>query len=288
MLPSTDTVVLYPSGSVHTEARVLHVASLGERDAVVLDATSAHPVDAGWPDQGPDLGVLTVGGVDHPLLDVVVAATDGADLHVGDDVAVRPGAEGWAFLVAHIIAPGSGVTEGAAASVAIDADHRRALSVGHTACHLASLALNRAMAQRWTKEVRADALGSPDFDNAAIESSRILENGSIDVFRINKSLRRKGFVADGLAEALPAIEAAANEAITDWVSTDAAVRIDRDGERLTDRRRWVCDLPEASASIPCGGTHVDSSGELGTVRIALELGDADGTPTLTMRTSALV
>ena len=144
-------------------------------------------------------------------------------------------------------------------TVVVDEEYRNALSVGHTACHLASLALNRAVADRWTKEVRLDGLGEPDFDGAAIAGSTIRPKGSTDVFRLNKSLRRKGFSTDGLAEQLADIEAATAATLSAWISEDAPVHIDVSGPGLTDRRSWVADLAEASVSIPCGGTHVRPS-----------------------------
>ena len=67
------------------------------------------------------------------------------------------------------------------------------------------------MARCWFKETRADALGSPDFDNTAIASSTNQEYGSVDV--LNKSLRRKGFITDGLTGDLAAITASINEAL---------------------------------------------------------------------------
>jgi alanyl-tRNA synthetase len=91
---------------------------------------------------------------------------------------------------------------------------------------------------------------------------------------------------DGFAEALPQLEAAINATLLDWTSTDAAVRIDRDGDLLTDRRYWVCELPGASVRIPCGGTHVESLGTLGVLTVTLGLHDLDGTDVLTMNTSA--
>ena len=64
------------------------------------------------------------------------------------------------------------------------------------------------------------------------------------------------------------------------------MRIDNEGEGLTDRRSWVCELPEAIVRIPCGGTHVRSLAELGRLSVGFELGDDGGTPTLTMLTEA--
>ncbi|HWU59582.1 MAG TPA: metal-dependent hydrolase, partial [Microbacteriaceae bacterium] len=60
----------------------------------------------------------------------------------------------------------------------------------------------------------------------------------------------------------------------------------RDGERLTDRRYWACELDGTAVSIPCGGTHASSLAALGPVHVELRIADADGTPVLTMETTA--
>jgi alanyl-tRNA synthetase len=284
-LPSTDTVVSYPSGAIAGTGTVVHVELLaGGRVAVLLDATPCHPVDAGWPDQGPDRAALAWGGALHPLVDCVVGATDGARLYLGADIPVRKGSDGWAFVVAHIVET-TAPEPGQVVEVNVDADYRAALSLGHTGCHLASLALNRAVAGRWSKEAATDALGAPNFDALAIDSSTILPNGSIDTFRLNKSLRRKGFTTEGLADELGAIEESLNASLAGWIATDASVAIRRDGERLTDRRYWQCSLPDGEVSIPCGGTHAHSLGALTTLRATLALSDDAGTTVLTMTTA---
>lgn len=288
-LPSVDTRVDYPAGLTRTSATVLHVEARPDGlVAVLLDATPVHPVDAGWPDQGPDRAVLRVAGTELPVLDCVVGATDGSALYLGRDIPVPKGTPGWAFVVVHLVQgaalDGTALAEGQTVEVVVDAGYRQRMSAGHTACHLASLALNRALADRWKKEVRADSLGHPDFDGTAIDVSLIGENGSVDTYRLGKSLRRKGFATEGLAEQLAEIESAVNAFLTGWVATAASVRIDRDGPLLTDRRYWVCELPEGSVRIPCGGTHVSSLAELGAVRVALSTADVEGTTVLTMET----
>jgi alanyl-tRNA synthetase len=288
-LPSVDTVVGYPSGSTAGTSTVVHVEPLGDgRTAVLLESTPCHPVDAGWPDQGADHAMLGWGGgsasvVDRVVGDCIVAATDGAQLYLGANIPVRKGTEGWAFLVAHIVE--GGVPEvGQTVTVTVDADYRRALSLGHTGCHLASLALNHALADRWGKEAALDALGVPDFDKLAIDSSTIQPFGSVDTFRLNKSLRRKGFVSEGLADALPEVERALNASLESWCAAGAAVTIRREGNRLTDRRYWECTLPEGEVSIACGGTHAASLAELNGLHATLTLSDDDGTAVLTMTT----
>ncbi|WP_448810740.1 metal-dependent hydrolase [Agromyces bauzanensis] len=286
-LPSHDTRVTYPDGALVASSRVLHVAPAGGgRVAVITETTSFHPVDAAWPDQPADSGVLRVRGVEHVIHDAVVAATDGETLHLGADIPVRKGTEGWAFLVAHLVDDDAVVAEGDEVEIEADAATRRALSAGHTACHLASLALNRVLADRWSKPAREDALGSPDFDGIAIDTSRIVADGSVDRYRLNKSLRRAGFDTASLADSAEDVGRAVAEQLERWVASGAPVRIERDGDLLTDRRSWVCELPEGAASIPCGGTHLDSLAELSAVVPSFAVVDDGGTPVLEMTTEA--
>ena len=273
MLPSTDTIVTYPDGDTASTSTALHTEQLPDgRVAVLLDRTAFHPVDRTWPDQGADRG--TLGG--QPVLDAIVGATDGSVLYIGRDIPVRKGEPGWAFVVVHVVeSPVEGEVE-----IVVDEAYRTALSTGHTSCHLASLALNHALAGSWSKEVPLDAAGSPNFDALAIETSTITENGSVDVSRVGKSLRKKGFVVTELDDR--AIEEAANSRLAELLATHADVAIEREGQGLADRRFWVC----GDYRIPCGGTHRSSVDDLGAARIRLERTDVDGAIQLVMTTTA--
>jgi len=286
-LPTIGTRVSYPAGELATHARVLAIVPADDaRLAVVTDATSIHPVDAAWPDQPADRGALLVRGRTLPVLDAVVAATDGAALYLGADIPVRKGTEGWTFVVAHLVDVNDavGVSEGDEVETRADATLRRALSVGHSACHVASLALNDAMRPRWSKDARVDALGAPDFDGLAIQTSRIEPDGSTDRYRLNTSLRRAGFDATGLADELASLETSVNRTLDEWTAAGGSIRIEADGDRLTDRRRWVCGLPPGTAIIPCGGTHATDLGELAGVGVTLAMEQDAGTPVLVMTT----
>ena len=234
-LPERDTRVTYPDGALSATTRVLHVAPAGDgRVAVITETTSFHPVDAAWPDQPADAGVIRSGAGEFPVRDAVVAATDGEVLHLGADIPVRKGTEGWAFVVAHLVDEGTAIAEGDEVEIEADAATRRALSAGHTACHLAALALNRVLADRWSKPAREDALGSPDFDGAAIASSRIVPNGSVDRYRLNKSLRRAGFDTASLQGDLDGLRRAVAAQL------DA---VDRHGRDRPRRRATATDSP---------------------------------------------
>ena len=275
-LPLASTIVSYPSGALASRGRVLHVQQLADgRTAVVLDETAAHPVDHAWPDQGADRG--TIGGVE--LVDCVVGATDGTALFLGSDIPVRKGTEGWSFLVVHVVDAFTPV-EGDTVDVQVDADYRHALSTGHTLCHLASLALNGALAGAWSKEVPLDTAGQPNFDQLAIETSTIVENGSRDVYRVGKSLRKKGFDPAALDD-IPLIEGHVNERLAALLATGDSVVIETEGSRLDDRRYWVF----GDYRIPCGGTHVATVAGLGG-RIELNRTEGDGAVSLEMLTRA--
>jgi alanyl-tRNA synthetase len=282
--PQTDSVVTFPAGSLTESAVVQSVTVQDGALQVITDRTPFHPEDPGWPDQGPDRGTLARGSESATVMDCTVGATDGAALFVGSSVPVRRGEPGWAFVVVHLLPVGQlDLAEGDEIILTVDAVHRAALSAGHTGCHLAALALNSALAGRWRKQPRSDSLGHPDFDQSAITSSRIEPFGSVDEYRLGRSLRRSGFDPAGLGEALPALTQAVNTTLAGWVAAGGGVRVDASGSGLTNRREWVCDLPDGTARIPCGGTHVGRLADLVSARMTLTL-DESGQQ-LTMRTA---
>jgi alanyl-tRNA synthetase len=283
-LPTTSTQVSFPAGTVEGSSTVLAAEPLPDGGwAVVTATTPFHPLDHSWPDQPADTG--TLGGV--PIRDCVTGAVgpEGGPLLLGADIPVRRGEEGWAWLVVHVT--DEPVAVGADVELRVDADRRAALCAAHTGCHLLALALNEALAPRWRKDPgRSDSLGHPDFDSLAMDSSRMDTQASTDVYRIGKSLRKKGFTADDLAAELPALTDAVNERLAAWVAADAPVRVEAPGSELTARRRWACDLPEGQASIACGGTHLHRLGELAELRTELRLSD-DGSELTAVTTPKL-
>jgi alanyl-tRNA synthetase len=274
-VPRNHSLVTYPQGALAGRSTVVHVAAHEDRLLVLTETTPCHPIDQRWPDQGPDLGTLTwsrpqFGENVAPLIDCVIGASDGSALFVGDEVPVRRGEPGWAFVVVHVIAAAGGTpAEGDEVLFSVDATHRAALSAGHTACHLAAVSLNAALAGRWRKPVRTDGLGHPDFDQLAIVSSRIEPNGAVDTYRLGRSLRKKGFDVDDLAVDLSAIEADMNRRLIGWVASGAHIELVVSGPRLIDLREWVCTLPEGTQRIPCGGTHLRSLAEVEAVSVEL-------------------
>ena len=286
VLPLIDTRVTFPAGGLTAAAEVLAVVDLAESgfaDGIgfVTEISPFHPVDHGWPDQGPDRGTVTIDGTDAEVVDVVMGATQGRNLLVATNIPVRRGAPGWAFLVVHVLAAGtSGPAVGRRVHLQVDAVHRHTLSTGHSACHIAALALNAALADRWRKAVRIDGLGHPNFDQQALAMSRIRPNGATDSYRLGKSLRKKGFDATELSAAT--VTRQVNATLAGWVAHGASIRIEAQGPGLTDRRTWVCELPDGQERILCGGTHLDSLAGVAAIEVEISIAETG----LTMETDA--
>ncbi len=262
-----DTWVDFPSGALEGAGVVTAVRPLPDgRVAVVVDRTPFHPLDHGWPDQEGDTGLLA----GRPVLDSLTGALDDdGRLLVDAEVDVRRGDPGRTWVVAHVLAERDAPAVGSSVPLSVDVVRRTAFSRGHSACHLAALALNEVTARFWSKEPpRRDSRGRPFLDQIAIQVSRIRLDAAYDAYRCGKSLRKAGFDASGFLAERTAVAEEANVLLADWVARGAVSRIDSDGDpTLTAHRRWFCEVPGGPAVIPCGGTHVSDIGLLGAVRV---------------------
>ncbi|MFD5225152.1 hypothetical protein ACFWHT_05950 [Microbacterium sp. NPDC058342] len=279
------TRVSFPDGSLTGTAEVLLVDR--EKSIVVVDATPFHPVDHTWPDQPGDSGFVATDGGRVDVAEAVMAAiSDEGVLAVADEIPVKRGEEGWTWLVGHRIDDGAPaeLVAGAMVELVVDEHRRDGLSRGHTACHLASLALDASLADLWRKNPGVDPLGNPDFERRANQSSHIHADGSIDEYRLGKSLRKAGFDAEGFAASLVEREARINALLAEWVASGGASRIDVEGPSIVDRRTWRCSLPEGEVGFLCGGTHVRSLAEFASITVSLDLSDPQ---LLVMSTSAV-
>jgi alanyl-tRNA synthetase len=57
------------------------------------------------------------------------------------------------------------------------------------------------------------------------------------------------------------------------VASGARSSIVAQGQTIVERRSWRCELPEGTAEILCGGTHVSSLGEFASISVELDLSD---------------
>jgi alanyl-tRNA synthetase len=280
----TTTHVTFPAGATSGSSTVQDVRTLPEGAGVIVDTTPFHPLDHSWPDQPGDTGVLVADGVEYAVVDCVTGgAGPEGEFAIGAGIPVRRGDESWQWMVVHVLDGAQAPAAGSTAELRVDEARRAALSASHTGCHLMALALNEALADRWRKEARTDGLDHPDFDSLAMDTSRIGLDASTDRYRLGKSLRKKGFDPEGLREALPEVAEKVNARLAGWLAEDAAVRIDVPGPELTARRQWVCELPERTVEISCGGTHLHRLGELASLTAELTLSE-DGSELVVVTT----
>lgn len=276
---STDTQVTFPRNSTVERSKILWVNTRdltdGAAGMVVAETTPFHPLDHTWPDQPGDTGVIDVDGRVFQVTDSVTAAVSPeGTVFLGDRIPVRRGEAGWAFVVGHVVQEGEGVElaelVGEEAVLRVDADRRKALSAAHTSCHAMSLALNRAVSDLWRKEVATDSLGSPNFDQLAIQESRITTECSLDRYRLGKSLRKRGLDVAALLADVDGIAAKVNETLGEWLATPSPIHVEAPTGKLGEIRTWHCSLSTGDAHLPCGGTHLQDLQELSAITVTID------------------
>ena len=213
----------------HQEQASVVCCQRGDTTLLVTDLTPFHPQSHLWPDQPGDVGHARWEGGEAAIGPCRMGAiSPDGELFVDTAIPVKRGAEGWRFVVVHPLTGDHALAVGSQVELQVDSAARHALSLGHSGCHLAAMALNRVLIPYWRKEVsERDALGQPDFDRLAIQSSRVEPCGSREQYRIGKSLRKKGVNSEALLADLALIEEKANQQLADWIAAGSEIRLSR-------------------------------------------------------------
>ncbi|WP_372384630.1 alanyl-tRNA editing protein [Vibrio sp. BS-M-Sm-2] len=271
----TPTITQFCHQAWQLTAKALYVESDSSKTYLINDVTPFHPVSHIWPDHPADQGFVTVGDVQYSVEDCLVGAIEQSTgkLHIAADIPVKRDAEGWAFVVVHQLpASASMINVNDEVVLSVDKEYQASLSRGHSAGHIAFLALNKVLAESyWRKDAdRKDPLGSYDFNSYAQVTSFVTPELCTDKYRLGKTLKKRGLnVADMLAN-LEGIEADINQMISGWLTQSTPVAMRLEGEALTDSRYWEWQLDaETLVSIPCGGTHIENTSELNALSVKL-------------------
>ncbi|MGR5237575.1 alanyl-tRNA editing protein [Vibrio alfacsensis] len=261
------------------EAQVQRIQHNDEVTYLVVDTTPFHPVSHIWPDHPADQGIVKTSVAIFDVIDCQVGAVELAtgELHVGTAIPVKRDAEGWVFVVVHVLPRTEVIKAGDSISLEVDKEYQLSLSRGHSAGHLAFLALNKVLAEGyWRKDAdRKDPHGHYDFNSYAQETSFVTPDKCLDSYRLGKTLRKRGLNSADMLSDLKIIEQQVNVLLAEWLKRDGVITMDCHGEHLTDSRYWQCDLGEGKvAMIPCGGTHVGQLSELGSIQVQLMKIDA--------------
>ncbi|ENM5737865.1 alanyl-tRNA editing protein [Vibrio mimicus] len=270
------TEVTFPQGITSLDSQVmlcqLHSAGVD----VVTYKTPFHPVSHIWPDHPADRGVLIWQGCEYPVTDCLVGAVEQASghLYVGNDIPVKRDESGWVFVVVHRLSEVTTLFQvGDSVQLMIDEQYQVSLGRGHSAGHLAYLALNKVLAQSyWRKDAdRKDPHGYFDFNSYAQISSFVTPNCSTDLYRLGKTLRKRGLNSDDVLRDLDLIEQNTNQQLVQWLALASPIQLECEGLALTDSRYWVCDLHESvKARIPCGGTHANGLDAFRAIHVTLK------------------
>lgn len=273
-----STVVVFPQKQTHVKTLVqLSMPAKAAGTWLVTEQTPFHPVSHIWPDHPADRGMVKVNDVNHDITDCQVGAVEleTKQLFVGHDIPVKRDTEGWVFVVVHHIDEAIELADGSEIELTVDAEHQQALSRGHSAGHLSSLAINKVLHHDfWRKEpTRCDELGYFDFHSYAQTKSIVSPDCSTDTYRLGKTLRKRGLNSADFVSQLDEIAEKINQQLEQWRVNGAAVVMRKEGEALTDSRYWQCDLGEEAGliEIPCGGTHINSLTEYEQLTVSFEL-----------------
>ncbi|EAQ54696.1 MULTISPECIES: metal-dependent hydrolase [Vibrio] len=271
----TPTITQFCHQTWLLNAKAVYVESDDSKTHLITDVTPFHPVSHIWPDHPADRGFVSVGGEQYIVEDCLVGAIEQStgNLYIAADIPVKRDTEGWAFVVVHQLpVSASMINIGDEIELSVDKEHQASLSRGHSAGHIAFLALNKVLAESyWRKDAdRKDPFGSYDFNSYAQVTSFVTPELCTDKYRLGKTLKKRGLnVADMLTN-LDGIEADINQMIAGWLVESTLVTMRLEGEALTDSRYWEWQLDdETLVSIPCGGTHIDNTSELKALSVKL-------------------
>ncbi len=281
----TPTITQFCHSTWTLDAQVQHVSQAKQCVYVVTDQTPFHPVSHIWPDHPADKGWLN----GEVVIDCQVGAVELAsgELYVGQEIPVKRDQPGWVFVVVHCLAENSlSLSVGQVVALEVDKAYQQSLSRGHSAGHIAYLALNKVLNQNgyWRKDAdRKDPHGHYDFNSYAQVTSFVTPDQCLDSYRLGKTLRKRGLNSADLLQNLADIELKVNQQVAAWLALGAAIHIECHGEALTDSRYWQCDLGEGEpAVIPCGGTHASSLDEYAQIQVQLKAIDEQHIEMLTL------
>lgn len=272
----TPTHVHFCHGIWTLNSVVQHVSRNNDQTYILTEATPFHPVSHIWPDHPADRGTLTVNGKTYAVENCLVGAVELAShtLYVDKAIPVKRDESGWVFVVVHCLTDSSvDIEVGMNIELSVDKEYQLALSRGHSAGHLAYLALNKVLVDQgyWRKSAdRQDPHGNADFNSYAQVTSFVTEDKCVDTYRLGKTLRKRGLNSADMLSDLTGISSLVNQQLTQWLQLGSEVKVSCHGTALTDSRYWQCDLQEGQiAEIPCGGTHVSSLLEYQNIEMTL-------------------
>lgn len=299
-----STIVNFASGAIEYTGKILAILELkANKVGVIADKTCFHPIDYKWPDQPGDKGKIIIidNNIEMHVENSFIAAINKntkSYIYDKEDVKSIKIKDDYHFVVVHVVENGfreelvQYIHDESVIKLHVDDEYRKKLSSSHTACHLAALALNKATTPFWKnkKEIKRDSLGSFDFDKICIEKSKILPEKSVDIYRLGKSISKKGFNVNEFIANLSEVELDINNQLNKWIelskTKEVKCKVIPDESFLTEKRVWQCYFPEGGAVIPCGGTHITNLNMFKKIKVKLDSVKLENAANIVMNTTA--
>lgn len=280
----TPTITRFCHNTWQLDSKVLLSIQTPQQTFVVTKETPFHPVSHIWPDHPADRGLLD----EYTVTDCQVGAVEleNGKLFIGEEIPVKRDTPGWVFVVVHCLeGTAYNIQPGQVVSLKVDKGYQDALSRGHSAGHIAYLALNKVLNENgyWRKDAdRKDPHGHYDFNSYAQVTSFVTPDECHDTYRLGKTLRKRGLNSADVLANLESLQSLVNQQVASWLELGSEVSMDCHGEFLTDSRYWKCDFQEGEiAVIPCGGTHAQSLDEFEAIQVQLRQLDEQNIEMLT-------
>lgn len=282
----------YYSGSLFEIAKIVAVSKISKDSmfAVVTDISPFHPVNYSWEDQPSDSGRMIIEDRSIDIVKTVISASD----RYSNEIVYHHDIKGFIqdrnpgnidFGIAHFIFTDDSILtkSGAMISLEVNQLYRNKLSLAHSACHLMALALNKVTAEYWKKNIANDSLGNPDLDNLAIVRSKITALSSKDIFRLGKSIRKKGLDTQSILSDINQLAEKIEKTVNQWILSGGEITLSSNNDNVISKKTWHCRIEGKEVSIPCGGTHVKNISEIKRVKVEAEKSLAQ--PEITLYTS---
>lgn len=247
-----DTYLFQGSAAVVATGVDLHPKDQSEMPFVVLDATVFHPQGGGQP---TDVGTIANGAVRFSVT-MVRQQPDGVIKHYGE-----------------YNGSSARFTEGDGVDLAVDGENRVKAARSHSAGHLLDIAMQRALAPAGDGGMREDMRAQVQGNMKGLKGYHFIK-GSYVEFEGKVDPKARAPFVEVLQRHCDALVAANIETNVQFVETEEALLAAclpgaADGAIASGRLALapVRVVMLAGGGIPCGGTHVRSTGEIGAITV---------------------
>ncbi|CDG22878.1 conserved protein of unknown function [Xenorhabdus poinarii G6] len=268
----------FMTGQLSLNTTVIDILKYHDGYIVITENSPFYPKNYKWGDQKSDVGIIAV---NHHRLNVVktyTAAIIDGQIYIDQNIPNKLDSAD-KLIPAHYLVSLNGVEEktiiGNNVKLSVDADARHKISAAHSMAHFMSLALNKAANKYWNKDYDTDSLGNFNFDKASIFKSSISELQSVDIYRLGKSIKKKGFDKTVFLQNLNGVSEEINLTLNHWLSIGCEIQVEYTSKNISDLRLWKSTIENHPIIIPCGGTHISNTEEIKDAKVEITPGESD-------------